>query len=103
MTIPDQAIEAAARAMHSHQMVGLSELAWLTLDPIGRDYWTGKARAALTAAAPFMAAQAKGEAWDEGFSAGWAEAKDPGAFVNDVWDAETPNPYNAATIEGKSE
>lgn len=33
------------------------------------------------------------EAWDTGFSAGWAEAKDPGAFVNDVWDAETPNPY----------
>ena len=50
-----------------------------------------------------IAAQAKAEAWDEGFSAGWAEAKDPGAFVNDIWDAQTPNPYRAATIEGKSE
>ena len=33
------------------------------------------------------------KAWDKGFGAGWEEAKDPGAFVNDVWDAETPNPY----------
>lgn len=33
------------------------------------------------------------EAWQSGFESGWAEAKDPGAFVNDVWDAKTPNPY----------
>ena len=33
------------------------------------------------------------KAWDEGFEAGWAECDDPGAFVNDVWDAKTPNPY----------
>lgn len=33
------------------------------------------------------------EAWQAGFEAGWAEAKDPGEFVNDVWDAKTPNPY----------
>lgn len=33
------------------------------------------------------------EAWQAGFESGWAEAKDPGAFVNDVWDAKTPNPY----------
>lgn len=33
------------------------------------------------------------EAWQEGFEAGWDEAKDPGAFVNDLWDAKTPNPY----------
>lgn len=32
-------------------------------------------------------------AWDEGFSAGWAEHADSGPFVNDVWDAKTPNPY----------
>lgn len=31
--------------------------------------------------------------WDEGFEAGWAEKGDLGAFVNDVWDAKTPNPY----------
>lgn len=37
--------------------------------------------------------EAKREAWAEGFRAGWAEAEDPGAFVNDVWDAKTTNPY----------
>lgn len=37
--------------------------------------------------------KAKYEAWQTGFESGWAEAKDPGAFVNDVWDAKTPNPY----------
>ncbi len=36
---------------------------------------------------------AKKAAWFEGFEAGWAECSDPGAFVNDVWDAKTPNPY----------
>lgn len=35
-------------------------------------------------------------AWDEGFGAGWAEHAEPGAFVNDVWDAETINPYTEA-------
>jgi hypothetical protein len=35
----------------------------------------------------------KKAAWFEGFEAGWAECSDPGAFVNDVWDAKTPNPY----------
>lgn len=35
------------------------------------------------------------EVWDEGFAAGWAECSDPGAFVNDAWDAKTPNPYRA--------
>lgn len=33
------------------------------------------------------------DAWFEGFQAGWAEATDPGPFVNDVWDSKTPNPY----------
>lgn len=32
-------------------------------------------------------------AWDQGFKAGWAECNDPGPFVNDVWDAKTPNPH----------
>jgi len=35
----------------------------------------------------------KAMAWFEGFEAGWDEAKDPGAFVNNAWDAKTPNPY----------
>lgn len=44
--------------------------------------------------------EAREAAWYEGFRAGWEEAKDPGAFVNDVWDAETPNPYRAVTVRG---
>jgi len=46
--------------------------------------------------------RAKAEGWDRGFSAGWAECSDPGAFVNDAWDAETPNPYRAAITEDAS-
>lgn len=38
-------------------------------------------------------------AWDEGFTAGWEEATNPGAFVNDIWDAKTPNPYGVALGE----
>lgn len=37
--------------------------------------------------------EAKAVAWEEGFQAGWEEHEDPGAFVNDFWDAKTPNPY----------
>lgn len=33
------------------------------------------------------------EAWQSGFESGWAEAKDPGAFVNDYHDAQTTCPY----------
>jgi len=36
----------------------------------------------------------KQDGWYEGFTAGWKECKDPGVFVNDEWDSETPNPYN---------
>lgn len=37
--------------------------------------------------------KAKNDAWFEGFSAGWDECDDPDGFVNDKWDAKTPNPY----------
>lgn len=33
-------------------------------------------------------------AWDEGFDAGWDDAKDDG--INDKWDSRTPNPYGGA-------
>lgn len=42
------------------------------------------------------------KAWDQGFEAGWAECSDPGAFVNDLWDAKTPNPYGL-TAEHRAE
>ncbi|WP_104087063.1 hypothetical protein [Arthrobacter sp. GMC3] len=60
--------------------------------------------AALTAATPFIAAQAKAEAWDEGAEAltdHWASAQ---YSPNANGPADPPgNPYRAATIEGKSE
>lgn len=37
--------------------------------------------------------QIRAEAWEEGFQAGWEEHENPGAFVNDYWDAKTLNPY----------
>ena len=39
--------------------------------------------------------KAKSEAWHEGFEAGWEEHENPGPFVNDIWDAKTPNPYRS--------
>lgn len=45
---------------------------------------------------PIIAAEARkaqADIWDEGFQAGWTEHADPGPFVNDLWDAKTPNPY----------
>lgn len=33
------------------------------------------------------------KAWWEGQRAGWEECADPGAFVNDLHDAKTSNPY----------
>ena len=43
--------------------------------------------------------EAKNDAWFEGFSAGWDECDDPDAFVNDKWDAKTPNPYRQGETE----
>ncbi len=37
------------------------------------------------------------KAWWEGQRAGWEECADPGAFVNDLHDAKTPNPYRKET------
>lgn len=39
--------------------------------------------------------RAKSDAWHEGFEAGWEEHENPGPFVNDIWDAKTPNPYRS--------
>jgi hypothetical protein len=43
--------------------------------------------------------KAKNDAWFEGFSAGWDECDDPEGFVNDKWDAKTPNPYREGETE----
>ncbi|PRA13308.1 hypothetical protein CQ010_01290 [Arthrobacter sp. MYb211] len=93
---PD-ALEAAAKALLAVQQPEVSaEYAWNVQFEDGRDELRNEARAAVTAylavAHPVVNSD-KASAWDEGFKAGWEEAKDPGAFVNDVWDSETPNPY----------
>lgn len=51
------------------------------------------ASAVVTAYLTVALPEAKALAWEEGFQAGWEEHEDPGAFVNDFWDAKTPNPY----------
>jgi hypothetical protein len=43
--------------------------------------------------------KAKNDAWFEGFSAGWDECDNPDPFVNDKWDAKTPNPYRQGETE----
>ncbi|QOT15895.1 hypothetical protein [Paenarthrobacter sp. YJN-5] len=75
-TVPDEAVEAAA---------------WVVLTGTKNEFEAATiARAALTAAAPFIAAQA----WDEGFAAGKSRAMrhmsdEPGLSLN------VPNPYRS--------
>lgn len=92
MTVPDEAVEAAAKAIH--EAGGFYK--WE--DPEG---WreraaSEEARAALTAAAPFIAAQA----WDEGRLAGWSNRTQSfirqQTYTEDVANA-TPNPYRSGT------
>jgi len=80
MTVPDEAVEAAARAYQSEvSYTGAPNWDDLTEGrQLLRVEWM---RTALTAAAPFIAAQA----WDEGWKAG-AEWMEPTG----------PNPYRSA-------
>lgn len=39
--------------------------------------------------------EAQAEAWTAGHQAGFEEHKNPGAFVNDYWDSNLPNPYRS--------
>ena len=58
MTIPKEAIEAAAKAMFSRQVFGGdADEAWTALPQISTAYWRGQAKTALEAAAPLMEAQ----------------------------------------------
>lgn len=91
------ALEAAAKALLAVQQPEVSaDYAWNVQFEDGCDELRNEARAAvsayLAAAQPAVNSD-KSYAWAEGFKAGWKEAKDPGAFVNDIWDSETPNPY----------
>ena len=66
MTFSDEAVEAAARAALAND--SLRSL-WRNADPEWRESYKSTLRAALTAAAPFIAAQA----WDEGRDVAHAE------------------------------
>lgn len=106
MTTPtSEAIEAAAQAMYEDFRLAYNGRfgntpSWDNLGTSEQDEWRRHARVA----APFMAAQAKAEAWDEGAEAltdHWANTQySPNA--NGPTDPPA-NPYRAATIEGKSE
>lgn len=88
MNIPTEAIEAAARAIAGAQNVPFAGRKQLLL-----------ARAALTAAAPFIAAQAKAAAWDEGHIAGWNDAD---IDATNGGAKKTGNPYRADQLEGEA-
>lgn len=61
MNIPDEAVEVAARAVFDRNP---SEATWDGSRQAVRDYYLDDARAALSAAAPFIAAQVLREASD---------------------------------------
>lgn len=79
MTVPDEAVEAAARAAYEQVRPRMGfPTAYNEAPDVLKETYLGMGRAALTAAAPFIAAQA----WDEGadfMSAGcWTETGSPG-------------------------
>lgn len=71
-----EAIEAAARALSSSTNPDLN---WDTCDQYYQSDIRLDARAALTAAAPFIEAQAKAEAWDEGYGDCWTYHRSEGS------------------------
>ena len=91
MTVPDEAVEAAAKAL---AIVAWGEWEYVPTELRGR--MKRDARLALEAAAPFIAAQA----WDEGSLAGWSDRTR--SFMRRQTHAEyvaneTTNPYRSAT------
>jgi hypothetical protein len=85
MTVPDEAVEAAAQRVWWE----FEGRPWLHATDEMKDPYLYQVRLALTAAAPFIAAQA----WDEGFKQGG-----PMHDVNyDDPDAHTRNPYRSGT------
>ncbi|KQQ97986.1 hypothetical protein ASF74_14725 [Arthrobacter sp. Leaf145] len=66
MTVPDEAVEAAARVLwYSEKYAD-----WGKVPQCRKEPFLNEARAALTAAAPFVAA----DAWDEGHKGGFHNA-----------------------------
>ena len=67
IAIPDAALEAAARNMFDLREIGLdqSPTEWDELPEPWQDEWRDGARAAIEAAAPYIAAQALRDAADE--------------------------------------
>lgn len=91
MDLSDEWVEAAARALWGTTTY---RVAWETVGPKVRDMYLRRARAALEAVAPLIAAQA----WDEGFNAGLDDGLDIAELRTGPLDltkihAPTPNPY----------
>jgi hypothetical protein len=95
--VPEEAVEAAANAISECSGMRFDGF-WSRvedLEPEDREYALTEARAALEAAAPFIAAKA----WDEGYSAGkrvMVEVMSPTHFAT-----EKPNPHRAAAVRGE--
>lgn len=87
--IPDEAVEAAAKAAYEFRYSGYKS--WDELTPLAQCDAEAEMQYALLAAAPRMLAEAKAEGWDEGLAAGLAEWDDHQDIGN-----EPPNPYRNA-------
>ncbi|MBB5748557.1 hypothetical protein [Micrococcus sp. TA1] len=73
MNIPEEAIEKAAEELHFWRG---HVVPWENMHDAAKDGWRGEARAALSAAAPLIAAQA----WDEGRRAGNQPVSQPNPY-----------------------
>ena len=90
--IIEKAAQAALNAGRAY--LGLKPSQLSELPPPSAECWRIEARAALEAAAPLIAAQAKAEAWDEGHEA--AALRIPGGTWHDMAAPHPGNPYREA-------
>lgn len=90
MTVSDEAVEAAAKAEFEFEF-GKTLADWADMCDDTRARYRRRSAAALTAAAPFIAAQA----WDEGFEKGSDWGEWAGAPVREQ--PSDTNPYRRGT------
>jgi hypothetical protein len=97
MTVPDEAVEAAAR-IYNHASTGADD--WDDDDrwsPEDREVRLGEMRAALEAAAPFIASQAFDYGWREGRGQPTPINTETGDLLHDQAQLAPWNPYRSGT------
>jgi hypothetical protein len=101
--IPDEAVEAAARAQYGNDVLswddGEAAPEWECEDDSLQEMYRAAARIALEAAAPHLMAEAWAEGHESGFWNGRESAGHHEMRYVGLEHAQLNNPYGAATVE----